>query len=148
MSRFNAGIPSTFQTACITTGTEAGEYDEKENAVVEFKNLNSNIGEFGGDDRALAQFKYDSSNDTFKLSKQIDNSDTLTDIMTVDKKGFINFNTAVNFNGGGSTLSTTTTSIQDQQLEIGLADSINITGVYSTGSGPYSYIFQHNSFFC
>ena len=72
--------------------------------------------------------------------------------MKVDKNGLVVFNTEVNFSGGSSTFNTTTTSVQDQQLEIGVANSINITSVVSENN-PHNnpanskkqYVFSHNA---
>ena len=128
-------------------GTIQGGKIPQEDAVVNFRNTRrpvsedsaNGIGEYGSnkntngkwtDDSICAQFRYDSSNDALLLNKKI-SKDTTQEIMKVDKNGLVTFGTSVNFSGGSSVVNTLTTSIQDQQLEIGVSESLTITSVDS-----------------
>ena len=128
----------TMSKGKLTTGTVNSNND----AIVQWFNhatqSNSNFGQGGLTDStakssALAELKYDSSTDNLVLNKRIKNAPTDTDhaldeIFRVDKNGLLTFQTEVNFQGGSSVLNTSTTTIQDQQAEIGLENTINITG--------------------
>ena len=84
-----------------------------------------------------------SSNDGtshFKIKKRINNN--LAEIMRIDDDGKVTFYKNVSFDGGSSLVNAVTTSIQDQQLEIGLFDSKNIASVSRTNDGTtYTYTF-------
>ena len=83
----------------------------------------------------------------FKIKKRIGSSDT--EIMRIDDDGKVTFYKNVSFDGGSSIVNATTTSIQDQQLEIGLTKSINVGSVtkydIGSGSGPCNYRFTVSS---
>lgn len=141
----------------IKTGTTSGSNyansasgaNIQEDAVVQFSNTNSNIGDSNwGHTDPLAEWKYVSGENKLQLSTVQDSGKTLKPVMTVNKDGKIDFNTSVNFNSsaGETTINTTTTSIQDQQLEIGLADPIEITKVTtSVSNNAYTYRFHHKN---
>ena len=84
-----------------------------------------------------------SSNDGtshFKIKKRINNN--LAEIMRIDDDGKVTFYKNVSFDGGSSLVNAVTTSIQDQQVEIGLFDSKNIASVSRTNDGTtYTYTF-------
>ena len=81
--------------------------------------------------------KYDADVDYFKLNKRISNTDT--EIMRIDEDGKVTFLKNVSFEGGSTNISTNTAQIEDQQLEIGLIDSLEIDSISISGSGPYTY---------
>lgn len=139
-------------------GTIPGGKIHQEDAVVNFRNTRrpisddsaNGIGEYGSnayqngkwtDASICAQFRYDSSNDALLLNKKI-SKDTTQEIMKVDKNGLVTFGTSVNFSGGSSVINTLTTSIQDQQLEIGVSESFTITSVDSL---LYSFVPLENA---
>ena len=88
--------------------------------------------------------QFDASNDHFKLNKLISGSET--EVMRVDEDGKVHFYKNVAFEGGSTTVNSTTMSLEDQQLEIGIANSMNVASVtkYSTGSA-YNYKFTVSS---
>ena len=111
------------------TGSTGGT---NEDPYVAWLNTNTSVGTYAHASDRLASFVYDASNDNFCLNKKTqDVAGQETEIMKVDSNGLVTFNTMVNFTGGSSTLNTATTSIEDHQFELGLADSINITSIVS-----------------
>ena len=142
----------TMSKGKLTTGT----VNSSEDAIVQWfnhANASSNFGQgqlnSTAKASALAELKYDSSTDNLVLNKRIKNAPTNTDhaldeIFRVDKNGLLTFQTEVNFQGGSSVLNTSTTTIQDQQAEIGLENTINITGVTEDDStGSHTFEFTH-----
>ena len=89
-------------------------------------------------------FKYDDSAETVKLNRDVSGVDT--EIMTINPSGHVSFKQNVSFDGGSSTISAKTVSIEDTQFEIGLSDSVNITAVSNGGqSGAYTYTFTYSA---
>ena len=82
-------------------------------------------------------FENDDDNDYFKIKKRIAGSDT--EVMRIDEDGKVSFLKNVAFQGGSTIISTTTTQIEDQQLEIGIIDSIEIASVASNGDGTETF---------
>ena len=68
----------------------------------------------------------------FKIKKRI--GSTNTEIMRIDDDGQIVFKKNVKFDGGSTIIDSTTISLEDQKLEIGLSDSQNIGSVSVAGS--------------
>lgn len=108
----------------VGIGSAPGDTNSDEDAVLNFKNTDTSIGTHGHASDVAAQFRYDSSEDSLLLLKKTQAvSGQSSEIMKVDRNGLVTFNTNVSFQGGSSTINSTTTSIEDQQVEIGLSES-------------------------
>lgn len=114
---------------------------DKPKVVISTKDTNNPSVEWfetdGSSNTSVAEWIYDKADTSFELMRGT------TRVMTVDSSGDVTFSTKVTLQNSTS-ISTETTSIQDQQLEIGLVDPAPVTAVsgYSV-VGNFGYTFTY-----
>ena len=103
---------------------------------------NAQVNFFKSGDSSNAMTKFVNNGNNFLLKKYNNTSSAEEDVFEVNDDGQVTFFKNVSFQGGGGIINTTTTSIQDAQLEIGLLNSMNLEGPPNkSGTGPYDYQF-------
>jgi urease beta subunit len=104
---------------------------------------NNPIVDFYKSDNANSMFRMINQTDEFKLQKNTGAG--LEDIMTVNEDGVIVFPKNVEFRGSSTVINTDIVTFQDQQVDLGLSNTVNldVSSVTKTTSGSnYRYAFK------
>jgi hypothetical protein len=105
---------------------------ENNNPIVEFFKY--------ADSELMPMFKMINETDEFKLQKYTGSN--LEDVMTVNEDGVITFPKNVEFKGSTTTINSNTLTFQDQQVDLGLSDVVEL----DISSGSVTKASQSSSF--
>jgi len=104
---------------------------------------NNPIIDFFKNNNANSMFRMINQTDEFKLQKNTGAG--LEDIMSVNEDGVITFPKNVEFKGSSTVINTNVVTFQDQQVDLGLTDTVNLdvsSVTQSTSGANFRYTFK------